>query len=138
MSIEAVLPFFRNLDIATLPGGDLKWLLDRRRAALSEFKENGLPTRKWEDWKYTSLRSLEDTDYRQTTDCDGRQSIESIPSLNADSFSPRLVFVEGVYRPDLSRTKGLPSDVTLSSMRQTLSDSPNFLKKTMNSLFGRV
>ena len=121
MSIEAVLPFFSNLDIATLPGGDLKWLSDRRIAALNEFKANGLPTRKWEDWKYTSLRSLEDSNYRQTTDCDGMQPINSIPSISAESLFPRLVFVEGVYRADLSRVKGLPAGVTLASVTRQIS-----------------
>lgn len=47
---------------AFLPDGafeaGLDWLSARRAEALADFKAAGLPTRKTEDWKYTSIRPL--------------------------------------------------------------------------------
>jgi Fe-S cluster assembly protein SufD len=43
----------------SLPGNELDWLRSRREAALVQFEARGLPTLRDEDWKYTSIRSIE-------------------------------------------------------------------------------
>ena len=42
-----------------------------RRLGIEQFERVGFPGPKEETWKYTRLRSLEDTDYRLVTKTDG-------------------------------------------------------------------
>ena len=56
---------------ASLPGHDLPWLMQKRQAGMDFFIAQGLPVRKDEDWKYTSLcdlqqLSLEKSVYQKT------------------------------------------------------------------------
>ncbi len=77
-----------------------------REAALSRFLAHGLPTPKDEEWKYTSLRRLGESEFAAGSDSIGEGDLARIVGL-ADG--PRLVFVNGVFEPKLSRA--LPSGV---------------------------
>ena len=51
------------------------WLKDLRESAFAYFTENGFPTPKNEDWKYTNVASLPITDYKlQITNSEGETS----------------------------------------------------------------
>jgi Fe-S cluster assembly protein SufD len=79
-----------------------EWLANARRAAADLVAREGLPNARTEAWKYTNLRALEQ---RQpvANDADAAQRV-----VDPDAFrlpgveGPRLVFVNGVYRGDLS------------------------------------
>ena len=43
--------------------GPQRKLQDQRAAAIEVFEQQGFPTKKQEDWKYTSLRNLVKTNY---------------------------------------------------------------------------
>ena len=86
-----------------------------RDAAAAAFRQAGLPSVRDEAWKYTSLRSLAGQDFREPlTSVDGGV-LPSIPAIDG----PRLVFVDGRLRDDLSN----PPD-TLHVGR--FADSPSF------------
>jgi Fe-S cluster assembly protein SufD len=75
-----------------------------RAAAAAAFRTAGLPggtqQRRIEAWKYTTLRAVAETPFRQ--DSAPRHEAETIlaglPLLDA----PRIVFVDGIFRNDLS------------------------------------
>ncbi|MEM6262623.1 MAG: Fe-S cluster assembly protein SufD [Bacteroidota bacterium] len=73
----------------------------QRKAAQESLQELALPSNKWENWKYTSLKSIYARDY-QTPVVGSLESLEgfSIPGLEAD----RLVFVNGIFQEALSST----------------------------------
>ena len=78
------------------------WLADARRAAADVLAREGLPNARTEAWKYTNLRALE-----QRTpiagDADATQRAIDPAALRLPSVDgPRLVFVNGVFRGDLS------------------------------------
>ena len=82
------------------------WLADARRAAADALAREGLPGARNEAWKYTSLRALEQS--RPTTrqrSGDARSSTHRCSRCR--STRPRLVFVNGVYRADLSRIESI-------------------------------
>ncbi len=88
-----------------------------RDAAAAAFRNAGLPGPRTEAWKYTSLRSLAELGFREpltAVDTDG-MVMPTIPDLDC----PRLVFVDGRLRPDLST---LPSGMGFSRF----ADSPDF------------
>ena len=89
---EAFLARFDGLR-ARLPGDPAA-----RDAAAAAFRSAGLPTVRDEAWRYTSLRSLADGEFREPlTSVDGGE-LPAIPDFDA----PRLVFVDGRLREDLS------------------------------------
>jgi Fe-S cluster assembly protein SufD len=76
----------------------------QRDAAADAFRRAGLPGamsgRREEAWKYTSLRPLADVAFRQQmSQIEGdSRLLAALPSIEA----PRVVFVDGTYRPELS------------------------------------
>jgi Fe-S cluster assembly protein SufD len=77
------------------------FLKSLNETGLEQFKVLPFPTRKTEDWKYTSLVALTKDNYNQaiqTSDVAGCESLYDIVDLNAN----RLVFVNGVYKQALS------------------------------------
>src|SRR5579872_4779733 len=73
--------------------------LRARDAAAEAFRRAGLPGaaagRREEAWKYTSLRPVADASFQQVSRVfDGRH----LPHVDA----PRIVFVDGVFRADVS------------------------------------
>ncbi|HVT33797.1 MAG TPA: Fe-S cluster assembly protein SufD [Rhodanobacteraceae bacterium] len=90
------------------------WLADTRRAAADALAREGLPGARDEAWKYTSLRALgESRPASGDAAAAGRAVDPSLFALPLDG--PRLVFVNGVHRSDLS-TSGAIAGVSVSSL----------------------
>lgn len=117
-----------------LPGAELPWLDAKRLAGIERFAEIGLPTIKTETWKYTRLPDLEEQGFRATTWEDGQVGVSGVPAFFNDADSSiRLVYVNGIIRPELSRLENLPSGVSLEPIAQVLEKEPDFIKKHMSS-----
>lgn len=84
---------------STLPGAHVPWLTNLRQAAAARFAATGLPGRKDEAFKYADLKALEKTPFTQAAIAG--QSVEALPWLDVDG--PRLAFVDGHFRADLSQ-----------------------------------
>ena len=69
-----------------------------RDAAADAFRRAGLPTVRNEAWKYTSLRSLAENEFREPLTSVEGGVLTAIPHIEA----PRIVFVDGRLREDLS------------------------------------
>lgn len=85
-----------------LPGADRPWLQAIRRDGFDRFRALGFPTQRVESWKYSNLNALARIDL----------SLPTTPRLTEAELAPwlfeaqglqRLVFVDGVFAPGLSR-----------------------------------
>ena len=85
-----------------------------RDAAAAAFREGGLPSLRDEDWRYTSLRALAETDFAEPL-----SAVATAPILGELLDAPRLVLVDGRYQPDLSMP---PAGVTVTPF----SENPYF------------
>lgn len=85
----------------TLPGQRIEWLADLREAAVQSFGKTGLPTPKVEEWKYTNLRALDGFDFSEAPG----NADAAVDLPDAVGAGPRLVFVDGVFRNDLSQLR---------------------------------
>ncbi len=85
----------------TLPGQRIEWLAGLREAAVQSFGKTGLPTPKVEEWKYTNLRALDGFDFSETPG----NADAAVDLPDAVGTGPRLVFVDGVFRDDLSQLR---------------------------------
>jgi Fe-S cluster assembly protein SufD len=77
--------------------------IDSRQEAFDFFKSHGLPNRKQEDWKYTSLQTLEKQAFElPTADLSGQEKAK-IESVLSNEFY-HLVFFNGEFQSSLSST----------------------------------
>ncbi|MGI9284625.1 MAG: Fe-S cluster assembly protein SufD [Pseudomonadales bacterium] len=86
----------------------LPWLADQRDSALASWLDRPWPTRKTEDWKYTSLDVLAQGDYLRF--CDANSEYLDIPSslYTVEGLAAnRLVFVNGHLAPELCSDAGM-------------------------------
>ncbi|MEE4279405.1 MAG: Fe-S cluster assembly protein SufD [Halieaceae bacterium] len=76
------------------------WLQSIQARGVSHWGAAALPTRRTENWKYTSLQALRD-DYRLADP--SAPSPDALPAALREGFGgPRLVFVDGVFQSELS------------------------------------
>ena len=114
-----------------LPGADLPWMRRLREAGLSRFRADGLPTPKWENWKYTNLRDLEKVAYRPSRTEGGTARFDRVPALLANPDIPRMVFVDGNFRAELSDIADLPEGVTLLPLSDAVANRADLLEKRL-------
>lgn len=114
--------------LASLPGADLGWLAEARRTQLDAFLRDGLPGIRNEAWKYTALRALERHAFAHGDAQAGSRDVGadalSLPGVDG----PRLVFVNGVFRADLSRLDELPAGLDIRPLSQALAENPEPLR----------
>ena len=109
------------------------WLQDWLRDGRGRWEGSNMPTRKTENWKYTSLESLREAFAPAVA---GVMLLEEagidLPELDAY----RLVFHNGHYRPDLSGTE-LPPGVTLVRFADADAEQAARIQEQLGSAAGR-
>jgi len=78
-----------------------------RRDAAATLRRDGLPGARDESWKYTSLRALEQRRYVDGDREANARAIDAATLALPGIGGPRLVFVNGVFRADLSDRRAL-------------------------------
>ena len=89
---------------------------DIRKKAIDTFEEKGFPTKKEEDWKYTSLNAIINKDYSISPKVDKEIKYEKVREYflhDIDSY--KIVFIDGVFSSFLSKTTHDGLDVCLLS-----------------------
>ena len=107
-----------------LAGAGLPWLAAQRRAAIEEFADHGLPTRKHEDWKYTDVSVLA-MRYLHPASAVPVDTAALAP-FRLDAW--QLVFIDGRFAPALSRIEALPDGVRLTNLADCLRETPDMLE----------
>ncbi|WP_329741046.1 Fe-S cluster assembly protein SufD [Dyella sp. A6] len=122
------VPFVAASAAAPLPHSGIGWLDEARRDNLAAFIQAGLPDTRVEAWKYTALRALAQRAFEQG---DAQAAVRAVdPSLFALPAvdGPRLVFVNGMFRGDLSSLSDLPAGLTLQPLSAALAQDPEPLR----------
>jgi Fe-S cluster assembly protein SufD len=89
------------------------WLQDLREGAVNWVRHSVIPNTREEEWRFTDLSPLKQVDFN---------NVKTIHKLSLqDDFalpevSGRLVFVNGVYSPDLSNTENLPTGLIVGNL----------------------
>ena len=89
------------------------WLQDLRDGAVNWVRHSVIPNTREEEWRFTDLSPLKHVDFN---------NVETIHELSLqDDFvlpevSGRLVFINGVYSPDLSITENLPAGLIVGNL----------------------
>ena len=89
---------------------------DIRSKAFQHFEQHGFPTKKDEEWKYTSLKSLLNHDYNLFPKTDATIEFKDVQKYFLNEIeSYKLVFIDGVYSSFLSDTTHDGYDICLLS-----------------------
>ncbi|MEW9573251.1 Fe-S cluster assembly protein SufD [Rhodanobacter sp. Si-c] len=120
MSQPASVPFVASLGDAALPASGIAWLDALRRGQLDAFAAAGLPDTRMEAWKYTALRALGQRRYANGDAQAATRAIDPAAYALPGVDGARLVFVNGVFRADLSALDDLPAGLTLQPLSQAL------------------
>lgn len=123
--------FDKSIDSANQP----EWLKDLRKEAFAYFTENGFPTTKNEDWKYTNVSEVgskqlalngdSEKDGNATTKKRVSQLLSEIESGN------RVVFINGVLNSELTELSDLPRGASVMGFGAAFEDETfksNFAK----------
>ncbi len=120
--------------IEALPTAGGHWLTGERQAAVVRFAELGFPDRHQEGWRYTSVKDLLQQGF-VTADPAGEFSEAAVKrQFLAEPVAGRLVFVDGLFRPELSDT-AIPG-MQVGSLRGAMATADRPVLQALGSLSG--
>ncbi len=93
-----------------------------REAAFRHFDAQGLPHRRIEEWKYTDLRALmrDAKPLADAPNATAKAHARNAGQMLAAMDARRIVFVDGVFVPELSDLSDLEKGLTIRSMHDAL------------------
>ena len=106
-----------------------------RKNALKRFEKQGFPSKKDESWKYTSLKSIIQKNYNLSSKSDKSVELRDVKEYflnDLDSF--KIVFVDGIYSPFLSKTTHDGMDICVLSAALSKDKYKSTLKKYFNQI----
>ena len=118
--MSQVLPFVDALSEAPLLASGIAWLDAARRENLDAFLAAGLPDTRMEAWRYTALRALGQRRFAAGDAQAAGRVVDPAAFALPGVDGPRLVFVNGVFRVDLSALDALPAGLMLQPLSQAL------------------
>lgn len=111
-----------------LPGP--AWLRPVRQTAIDRFAELGFPTKKHEDWKFTNIRPITETEFGLDP-MEGRMPEPDELAgfrLPEGAEAARIVFVNGRYAPALSDLDSLPGGIRVAALSEALQGEDDLLE----------
>jgi Fe-S cluster assembly protein SufD len=108
------------------------WLDQLRKAGLESFSEDGLPTPRIEEWKYTNLNVLEKLGTQKADNADIDPA--ELTWLPNTLETHKLVFVNGRFQADLSAIGELPEGVKVLALSDALSTEPGLIEAHLGQI----
>ena len=130
---QSALDFVKSLEVS----GDFA---EVRESGMAAFESLPFPTRKTEDWKYTSLHALTTQDYNRPADnfdLDNAQELFEVSGLDAY----QLIFINGVFVSELSDdiseagVSAVPLSVANETQRALFKQHVGNIAETRRNLF---
>lgn len=93
---------------------------------MESFQEQGFPSVKDEEWKYTNVAPIARIDFKPATLAESASIGSDDGELAAfgcvEAKNSQLVFVNGILRSDLSSLTGVPAEVVAMDLSEAISD----------------
>lgn len=123
---EITTPFGEVASAKTLPGSELGWLQQLRDKARAQFERHGLPAKKVEDWKYTSLWSLSQEGFSHDANAVSLDKTE-LAHVAALEDAYRFVIVDGRFSAELSELEDLEDGLSIKPLAEGLDNAQSML-----------
>ena len=102
------------------------WLRTLRTAAAARFTELGFPSRNHEEWRSTNIAPIAETLFERGAGTLDAAQLANLPFVDLPGHL--VVFVDGVFAPEISRVGALPNGVIVCSLADVLRDNPAALE----------
>ncbi len=123
---EITTPFGEVASAKTLPGTELGWLQQLRDKARAQFERHGLPAKKVEDWKYTSLWSLSQEGFSHDANAVSLDKTE-LAHVAALEDAYRFVIIDGRFSAELSELEDLEEGLSIKPLAEGLDNAQSML-----------
>ncbi|MFN2516636.1 MAG: Fe-S cluster assembly protein SufD [Pyrinomonadaceae bacterium] len=104
----------------------VSWLVHLRENAMERFAELGFPSVKDEEWKYTNVAPIARIDFKPFIPAGARgrgSDAKELASFGcAEAENSQLIFVNGMWRDDLSSLTALSEGVVAIDLSQAIAD----------------
>jgi Fe-S cluster assembly protein SufD len=124
---ESLVAQFSQVEAAAQP----KWLQSVRQAGIASFAEQGFPTLKDEDWRFTNVAPIARLNFQLA----GQAAVNGAETktLNESVFAAlpgqRLVFVNGFFSAKLSSLKAVAGGVRIENLSTALAKDAALIEK---------
>lgn len=115
--LENFTEFAKNTARETPP-----WLRELREFAFARFCSAGFPTTRDEDWRFTNVAALARTLFQLAPENALQLTFSDLERWRMQGAAARMVFVDGHFAPGLSTRGALPDRVTVSSLREEITN----------------
>ena len=126
--LDSFIAFEQDIDLLSPIHAD-------RKEALKRFEKQGFPSKKDESWKYTSLKSTIQKNYSLSSKPDESVELRDVKEyflIDLDSY--KIVFIDGVFSPFLSKTTHDGMDICVLSAAL----SKEKYNKTISKYFNKI
>ena len=106
--------------------GEPAWLRSLRQEAFARFAETGFPTTHDEDWRFTNVSAIANTQFEPAPRAVANAA--DLKTFRTSDFACQIVFVNGRFAPELSRIPS-PGKVKIGSLAKTLVADPGSLQQ---------
>ncbi|HAG83499.1 MAG TPA: Fe-S cluster assembly protein SufD [Cyanobacteria bacterium UBA12227] len=113
--LTALLQQCRHKKIETQNLGFVQQLRDRAAAIVEEL---AIPTRRDEEWRFTDLSDLLQVEFQVERYQSTSLKFDISPLILPEAIDSRLVFVNGIYAPELSSVRSLPEGIFVGNLAQ--------------------
>jgi len=129
----ALAPYRALLERVLAEGREPTWLRERRLLAMARAEQRGFPGLHDEDWRFTSVAPIVRATFEGPAPALVDTRTVQALSLGADAAA-ELVFVNGRFAPDLSRT---PADTfRVQSLAEAIATAPDSVEPHLGRIAG--
>lgn len=112
------------------------WLKSQRIASFARFEYLGFPTKKVENWKYTSTQTLAEQTFNLATSFDLNVAQQCLAQKGFKLDAHRLVLVDGIFCPELSDLSAIPDGIIIQPLSASLEQELELTCGMMGRLAG--
>jgi Fe-S cluster assembly protein SufD len=124
-------PYLKNFERFEHQTNQPAWLFPLRKAGIACFAEQGFPTLKDEDWRFTNVAPIAKLPFNPMLDSSRDKASSEIVARSVFSklAGNRLVFVNGHFAAELSAVGALPGGVKVSNLATALARDSALVEK---------
>lgn len=115
--------------LETLPGQSLDWLQALRSEAFTAFSNQGFPSLREEEWRYTNVSAIENKRFQPQAEISQHQVDREWLDQYRVEGAISLVLLNGRIAPELSDLDSVPQGATINSMADALRQTPDLVRK---------
>jgi Fe-S cluster assembly protein SufD len=104
------------------------WLRTLRQAGFDRFSETGFPTTHDEDWRFTNISAIVQTNFQLNGNGHRIPTSSQIDPYHVTGAASQLVFLDGRFSKELSALGQLPAGITVKNLAAQIADAPQTLE----------